>query len=896
MAGMLGVRGGLRDAVVVAALGVATCGVSACGGGATPAPAAAPAAKGPISACERAARQRSRLPGLVKEGRLDRVVRVIQHANSLCPATARESAALHVRTLADLGRNADARAAADAIDRDATALPAARAAAAEARAIVERPNPESSRELIEAALAAKAQGRAAEAERAFERAAALLEVEAGGSLAADVPDGYGAVGGSPWAANGVNAGHDARSGPPPLAFSPDGRRLALADGARVSVVDLDGLRETANLRGHGAEVSALAWSGDGALLASGALDETARVWAASSGKVVQTFRLGAPARGVWFAKQGGALACAVGREITGWDLAKGTVFSRFGSARGEQALEPRVVSPNGLVAFAGAEGGAEIHSLVDRERLAGLGAPEAVAITADGAHVAVAEERAVRLFTAPRVALERTIDDAGSARRLTFSQDGALLAGDDRQGTVRVWDARRGTLLKAHASGGAEVLALTADGRLLLRGPRAVRVVDARSGNEVRVASFDEGRTPRVASPDGKVLVGAARSSPEGFELWDAASGQSMGVVGEPHATAPDAVAISPDGSSLAIAVGGRARLVGLRTGDVTALERGAGDVTRVRWIDGGAKLLGFGAHTVALWDAKDGRLVRDVDEEKNARRVLAVDARGEVAAVEDWQGSLWVWDLATDQSIHRLGPGPRPCDVGYAFSRDRKLFACAKEDGSVRTWAPDSGKPLAVFGKGQGTPRHLAFLPDGTSIAVGFDGGAIAFFDAATGAATRAPIDTSFDTIAMLLPSPGKLYALGHGKIEGGAVRLYALEGHVPPRSWPNRLEGVTDASLSPDGQVLAVAGARQRGVGLWRVADAEPLAVLRVLDGGAAAVATTPDGWIEVFGDPAVLEGRAVCRLGARTLPFSLCRDRFVTRGLVRGLLANHRAWREP
>jgi WD40 repeat protein len=801
-----------------------------------------------------------------------------------------------VRTLAELGRNAAARAAADAIDRDVGALPEARAAAAEARALVERPTPETSAELVAAALAAKAQGRGPEAERAFERAAALLEVEAGGALVADVPDGYGAASGLPWAANGVNAGHDARSGPPPLAFSPDGRRLALADGARVSLVELDGLREIATLRGHGAEVSALAWSSDGAQLASGALDESARVWAVPSGKVVQTLRLGGAAGGVWFAKQNGALACVIGREITGWDLAKGTVFARFGASRGDQVLDPSAVAPNGLVSFARAEGGAEIYSLLDRERVQGLGAPDAVAIAPDGARIAVAEERALRLFTAPRIAVERAIDDAGSARRLVFSADGALLAADDRQGTVRVWDARRGTLLRAHASGGAEVLAVTADGRLLLRGPRAIRVLDARSGTEVRVASFGEGRTPRAASPDGKVLVGSARTSVEGFELWDAATGQSLGVIGEPHAAAPDAVAISPDAATLAIAVGGRARLVGLRTGDVTALERGAGDVTRLRWVDGGAKLLGFGERTVALWDVKTGRLTRDVDEEKGARRVLAVDARGDVAAVEDWEGFLWSWDLATDQSIHRLGPGPRPCDVGFAFSPDRKVFACAKEDGAVRTWSPDTGAPLATFGKGQGTPRQVAFLADGKTLAVGLDGGTIAFFDAATGAPARAPIDTSFDGISLLVPARGKLFALGHGKTEGGAVRLYALEGHVPPRSWPNRLEGVTDASLSPDGQVLAVAGARQRGVGLWRVADAEPLAMLRVLDEGAAAVAMTPDGWIEVFGDPAVLEGRAVCRLGARTLPFALCRDRFVTRGLVRGLLANHRAWREP
>jgi WD40 repeat protein len=873
---------------------IALAGFSGCAE--APRAATPAAAKGPLSACDRAARQRSRLVGLVREGRLDRVVRVIASADELCPSTARESAALRVRTLAELGRVVEARRAIEAIEADASATPALRSAAAEARATLERRNPETGADLLRAAAEAKGRGDTGRAERLFERAAALLEIEAGATLVLDVPNGYGAVGGLPWAANGVDAGREARSGPPPLAFSPDGRALALADGARVSVVALPELRERVSLRGHGAEITGLAWSFDGSLLASGALDETARVWSPQTAKVTQTVKLGAPARGVWFAKQGAALACAVGHEITGWDLAKSAVVARFGAARSGRDLDAVSVAPNGIVTFAADGGMADVFSLIDRERLAGTGTPEAAAVAPDGGRVAIAEKRAIRIASAPKFAFDRAIDDAGATRRLVFSQDGALLASDDGEGTVRVFDARSGALVHAHATGGAEAFALTADGRLLVRGTRAVRVLDARTGIEVRDVPYADGRAPRMLSPDAAVLAGPGPGSPDSFELRDAATGRSLGVLGEPHAERIDSVAISGDGTLLAVASAGRARLVGLRTGDVTTLERSAVDVAHVRFTDGDRKLVGHGERAVAVWDVKEGKLLRDLDEEKSARRVHAVDARGEVAAVEDWEGFLWSWDVATDQSIHKLGPGPRPCDVGFAFSADGKLFACAKDDGTVRVVTPASGGAVATFSVGSTAPRRLAFLADGKTIAIAKADGTIAFFLAATGKEARPAVDTSLDGLELLLPSGPKLFALGHGATEGGAVRLYALASDVPARSWPNRLQGVADAALSGDGKVLAVAGTRQRSVGLWRVADAEPLAVLRVLDGGSAAYAMTPDGWIEVFGDASALEGRAVCRLGPRTLPFETCRDRFVTRGLVRGLLAETRAYRDP
>jgi WD40 repeat protein len=67
-------------------------------------------------------------------------------------------------------------------------------------------------------------------------------------------------------------------------FAPDGKRLAVARGPIIRLFDGDGnlLRK---LRGPPADVLRLAWSSDGALLASGAADGAIRVWRVADGDV-----------------------------------------------------------------------------------------------------------------------------------------------------------------------------------------------------------------------------------------------------------------------------------------------------------------------------------------------------------------------------------------------------------------------------------------------------------------------------------------------------------------------------------------------------------------------------------------------------------------------------------
>jgi serine/threonine protein kinase/WD40 repeat protein len=162
--------------------------------------------------------------------------------------------------------------------------------------------------------------------------------------------------------------------------------------------------------------------------------------------------------------------------------------------------------------------------------------------------------------------------------RLDVSPDGRLVATGTWQGTgVKVWNSRDGTLARDIAVGGSADVRFSPDGRSLVMG----------SGDEYAVWGLSSWlRRVQVPRSQATGLPGPAAFSPEGdvlallktrslVQLFDAENGRELATLEAPIPKTVSALAFSPDGDVLVVALDG----AGILAWDLGAMRRELGSL-----------------------------------------------------------------------------------------------------------------------------------------------------------------------------------------------------------------------------------------------------------------------------------------------------------------------------
>ncbi|MEV6157336.1 WD40 repeat domain-containing protein [Nonomuraea sp. NPDC052129] len=536
-----------------------------------------------------------------------------------------------------------------------------------------------------------------------------------------------------------------------LALSPDGRTLATACLDTVRFYDVATRRDLGAPLDHEEVVSALAYNPDGKTLVTGDFRGVVRQWDATThrphgtpmGRADHGPDLASIIRAVAFSPDGKTLAVASKKIAQLWDT---TTSRRLGAplAGHTENVMNLTVSPDGTtLATVSWDHTVGLWNVATRKQTGALRDRNtgfnAIAFSPDGTRIATAGAtgRTVLWDAVSRQQLTALADNGSGVERVAFGPDGKMLAAAGDDGVIRLADPQIhlqvGTSMPAQSA-----VALSPDGRILATGVAdamdpAIQLWDVATQRRLGPPLRPQGARRSVSmiefTPDGRTLLtsgsnglrlwdvasrreiaheatfkGLARLSPDGryvavqqdkaIAFWDVArrreTGPRISVPG--HTDLVTAMAISPDGSTLAITgYDNQVRLFDVATrrpieGSPPAAN--GGFVNDLAFSpDGQTLALTAADSSVRFWDVGRHRTLGiALIAEDGAINTFAFSPDGQVLATGS-ADVVRLWDVRSHRQLSTPLTGHTRAVTAITYSRDGTTIATVAGDGTARLW-----------------------------------------------------------------------------------------------------------------------------------------------------------------------------------------------------------------
>ncbi|KAL7800228.1 WD40-repeat-containing domain protein [Trichoderma ceciliae] len=553
-------------------------------------------------------------------------------------------------------------------------------------------------------------------------------------------------------------------------FFADTKQVVLASNDHtVKIWDISTGIYIQSFKGHSAEISSVAFSGDGTL-ASGSHDNTVRIWDIVAGTLIQTlYGHSEPVNSVAFSGDGKLASGSHDNTVRIWDIVAGTLIrTLYGHSE-----------PVNSVAFSG-----------------------------DGKLASGSNDKTVGIWDIAAGTLIQTLNGHSElVNSVAFSGDGKLASGSDDY-TVKIWDIAAGACvqtLKGHSSRVTSV-AFSIDSKQVASGSldETVRIWDIAAGACIQTLKGHSNYVKSVAfSRDSKQVASGLYNS--AIKIWDIAAGACIQTL-EGHGSWVRSVAFSRD--SKQVASGSHDKTV--KIWDIAAgtliqtLNGHSEPVNSVAFSGDGKLASGSNDKTVGIWDIAAGACIQTLEGHSDWVRSVAFSRDSKQVASGSDDKTVRIWDIAAGACIQTL-EGHSNWVRSVAFSGDSKQVASGSFDETVKIWDIAAGACIQTLEGHSNWVGSVAFSGDSKQVASGSFDEKVRIWDIATGVCVK----TLYVGVATQLSFDQRMKS-----------RLYTNLGALDLDLEPINNLPLTKVSLQPSHYGYGI-----DGTGVWIVKDGKPM-----------------------------------------------------------------------
>lgn len=644
--------------------------------------------------------------------------------------------------------------------------------------------------------------------------------------------------------------------------------------------------ETVVQTGHYSAVTAVCYSADGKLIATGSDDKTVKLWRRHDGRELRTFQGNLSGiRSVEINRQATSiLAVSNDGTITTWNLLTGKRLfqmkpegDRFTCASfhpdGKTIIAGTVKSHISAWSIESGKKLSDFRAIPQELRYGGrFEYPESKSVfySRDGKFViaGVSDYTAI-LWDAATGNEIRKYKNSNST--CTSCNIEAVLTPDNKyvisacSDSLKVFDRETGIPVRQlYGQGGtAEGLAVSDDNRFLAAFEYGVaQVWDLKTWKMIlKYGDYSEKKIMALAlSPDGKELTaGNEKRTADAVTIPGGRSSLTLkGYLNQVDekiltdsymywASMVNEAKLSPDGKFIAVGrTGNNAKLVDFNTGKIYRTLRGHKRMVISLCFSNDGKYLATGGldGQAIVWNVETGDSVVVVKfpDEKNAIYSVDISADNKFLATADWGGLVVIWDIATGKRVRAISPHDRTGCYQVKLLPNNVYFISAGLDRKLKLIEIDTGEEIRNFIGHTDLVNSINLAPSGDKFITASWDGSVRIWDMASGlqikkiAAHRGgAYNAKFDPSGKYIVSGGDDFLVKLWDASTGE-QVSELSGHTG---------GVGDVNMTSDLKHI-ISGSRDGSLRIWSVENKKELVSIVFLNENDWFI-KNPDGYFD-------------------------------------------------